>query len=163
MIMGFKAFLEKYPGSTLTIVGDGPLRNELTALINDNGLQEKVILLGARNDVPALLPQYDCFVFPSLVEGFSGALVEAMFAGLPILASNIAQNEEAVTHMQTGYLFKRESAEEVAKAMIWFKENRQLAEEMANSGYEYAKENFELDTIVNRFEDYLHTVIPAHN
>lgn len=160
MILGFKQFTEKYPDASLTIVGDGPLRNELASLIKENGLEEKVTLLGARNDVPALLPEYDCFVFPSLVEGFSGAIVEAMFAGLPILASDIAQNKEAVKHLETGYLFQRESPEAVAQAMTWFKENREEANRLSGQAYEYAKENFELDTIVNRFESYLQQVIP---
>ena len=160
MILGFKHFLAKYPDATLSIVGDGPLRNELAALIKDHDLENKVLLLGSRNDVPALLAEYDCFVFPSLVEGFSGAIVEAMFAGLPILASDIDQNKEAISHLQTGYLFGKESAEEAANAMIWFRENRELANKLAINGYEYAREHFELDKIVNRFETYLQTVIP---
>ena len=160
MILGFKQFLAKYPDATLTIVGDGPLRNELATLIHENDLEKNVILLGSRNDVPALLAEYDCFVFPSLVEGFSGAIVEAMFAGLPILASDIPQNKEAISHLQTGYLFGKESPAEVAKAMTWFKENREQANKLAMNAYEYARENFELDKIVNRFETYLQTVIP---
>lgn len=155
LILGFKKFLDKSPGETLYIVGDGPLRDELTTLIKDNNLENNVFLLGSRNDVPAIISDYDCFVFPSLVEGFSGAIVEAMFAGLPVLASDIPQNTEAITHMQTGYLFKRESADDVEKAMIWFKENRPTAEALAANAYEYAKENFELNTIVSRFENYL--------
>ena len=163
LILGFKQFLEKYPDATLSIVGDGPLYKELLALIQENNLEEKVVLLGSRNDVPTLLPEYDCFIFPSLVEGFSGAIVEAMFAGLPILASDIDQNKEAITHLKTGYLFGKESPEEAAKAMTWFKENRDVANKLAMNAYEYAKENFELDTIVNRFEAYLQTVIPERN
>ena len=161
MILGFKKFVETYPGATLTIVGDGPLREELTKLVSDNGLEEKVTFLGSRNDVPALLPAFDCFVFPSLVEGFSGAIVEAMFAGLPILASNIIQNKEAVIHLETGYLFEPESPKAVMEAMMWFKENRELANKLSGNAYEFAKENFELDNIVNTFESYLQTVIPA--
>ena len=163
LILGFKLFLEKHPDATLSIVGDGPLYKELLALIQENNLEEKVVLLGSRNDVPTLLPEYDCFIFPSLVEGFSGAIVEAMFAGLPILASDIDQNKEAITHLKTGYLFGKESPEEAAKAMTWFKENRDVANKLAMNAYEYAKENFELDTIVNRFEAYLQTVIPERN
>ena len=163
LILGFKLFLEKHPDATLSIVGDGPLYKELLALIQENNLEEKVVLLGSRNDVPTLLPEYDCFIFPSLVEGFSGAIVEAMFAGLPILASDIDQNKEAITHLKTGYLFGKESPEEAAKAMTWFKENRDVANKLAMNAYQYAKENFELDTIVNRFEAYLQTVIPERN
>lgn len=163
MILGFKNFLDIHPDASLSIVGDGPLRNELAKLISDNQLEEKVFLLGSRNDVPALLSQYDCFVFPSLVEGFSGAVVEAMFAGLPILASDIDQNKEAVSHLKTGYLFGKESADEVQNAMLWYKENTETAERMAINAYEYAKENFELDKIVNKFEGYLHEMIEKRN
>jgi glycosyltransferase involved in cell wall biosynthesis len=163
IILGFKNFLTKYPNASLSIVGDGPLRNELTILIKENKLENKVLLLGSRTDVPALLPEYDCFVFPSIVEGFSGALIEAMFAGLPVLASDIPQNKEAVTHMETGYLFQKESVEEAEKAMLWYKDNRELANKLATNGYEYAKENFELDKIVTSFESYLHTVISQKN
>lgn len=159
MILGFRRFLEKNPRATLTIVGDGPLLDDLTKLIRDNNLEKNVFLLGARKDVPSLLAEYDCFVFPSLVEGFSGALVEAMFAGLPVLASDIPQNKEAIIHLETGYLFHTESVEEVEKAMFWFKNNRNVANAMADTAYEYAKDHFELDKIVTSFENYLHTVI----
>jgi len=163
MIMGFKKFLSKYPDASLTIVGDGPLRNELTTLINDNQLEKNVFLLGSRNDVPTLLSEYDCFVFPSLVEGFSGAVVEAMFAGLPILASDIPQNKEAITHLETGFLFGKESEEEVEKAMLWYKENTEIANTLSIRAYEYAKENFELTKIVDKFEGYLHEIMIKNN
>lgn len=163
MILGFKKFVEQYPDATLTIVGDGPLFKDLTKLISENNLENKVVLLGARKDVPILLAEYDCFVFPSLVEGFSGAIVEAMFAGLPVLASDIPQNKEAIIHLETGYLFRRESVEEVEKAMIWFKNNRDVANMLAARSYEYAKEHFELDKIVTSFENYLHTVISENH
>jgi glycosyltransferase involved in cell wall biosynthesis len=159
MIEGFKKIVEIYPTATLSIVGDGPLFNELIQLIRDNDLENHVFLLGSRNDVPALLAEYDCFVFPSLVEGFSGALVEAIFAGLPVLASDIPQNKEVITHLDTGYLFYRESTEEAEKAMLWFMANRDAANVMAAKAYEYAKEHFELDKIVTSFESYLQTVI----
>lgn len=159
MILGFKSFLQKHPSATLTIVGDGPLNKDLTQLISENGLEEKVFLLGARKDVPTLLADYDCFVFPTLVEGFSGALVEAMFAGLPVLASDIAQNQEAVRHLDTGYLFKTESPAEVENAMLWFKNNREDANKLAIRAFDYAKGHFELNDIVESFETYLHTII----
>jgi glycosyltransferase involved in cell wall biosynthesis len=163
MIMGFKKFLEKYPNASLSIVGDGPARDDLTRLIRENSLENNVFLLGSRNDVPALLSQYDCFVFPSLVEGFSGAIVEAMFAGVPILASDIPQNKEAIIHLETGYMFSKESADEVEKAMLWFQENKHTANALAIKAYGFAKENFELDKIVNKFEVYLEDIITKNN
>ncbi|RYG42142.1 MAG: glycosyltransferase [Chitinophagaceae bacterium] len=156
LIEGFKKFTDLHPAATLTIVGDGPLREELTNLIATLQLNEKVILLGARKDVPEILADYDCFVFPSIMEGFSGALVEAHFAELPILATNIPQNQEIVTHLKTGYVFGTESADEIYKALCWYKDNTAIANQLAANGYQYAIKNFELGDIVNQFETYLH-------
>ena len=163
LITGFKKFHERCPGASLYIIGDGPLKNELAELIKTLKLENNVFLLGARNDVPAIISDYDCFVFPSLVEGFSGAVVEAMFAGLPVLASDIPQNKEAIRHLETGYLFKTESAEEVEKAMLWFRDNTPTANIFAQKAYEFAKENFELNKIVMKFENYLHAIISEKN
>lgn len=163
MILGFASFIEKYPNATLDIIGDGPLKEDLGRLIEDNGLKGKISLLGARNDVPSILANYDCFVFPTIMEGFSGAIVEAMFAGLPVLATDIQQNQEAITHLETGYLFSPESSVEVEKAMLWYKENLQLANELSIHAYKFAKEHFELDNIVEQFETYLHKQIDNKN
>jgi glycosyltransferase involved in cell wall biosynthesis len=161
LILGFKDYLRSDPDASLTIVGDGPLRDELKKLAADNGMADNVIFLGARNDVPDLLANYDCFVFPSIMEGFSGAIVEAMFAGIPVLATGIPQNLEAITHMQTGYIFDTESPAEVTRAMLWYKSNTGEAEKMAKNAYAFARDNFELNNIVAQFEEYLHTQIGA--
>lgn len=164
LILAFKRFVDKYPFCELHIVGEGPMRETLEQLIKENDLTERVILLGARNDVPKLLATYDCFVFPTHVEGFSGALVEAMFAGLPILASDIQQNKEAVTHMETGYLFKKGSIDEIEKAFCWFKDNECFASTiMAQKAHVAAKQNFELKNIAEEFENYLLNLITPQN
>ncbi len=159
LIEGFRKFTDDHPNATLTIIGDGPLRKELESLITSLQLDKKVILLGARKDVPELLADYDCFVFPSIMEGFSGALVEALFAELPVLATDIPQNQEIIFHNETGYLFGTSSPDEVYKALIWYKNNLHVAHEYAARGYEYAKQNFELSNIVEQFENYLHNKI----
>ena len=164
LILAFKRFVDQFPFCELHIVGEGPMREKLEQLIRENDLEERVTLLGARNDVPTLLATYDCFVFPTHVEGFSGALVEAMFAGLPILASDIQQNKEAVTHMETGYLFKKGSIDEIEKAFCWFKDNVSFASTtMAQKAYMTAKQNFELKNIAEEFESYLLNIITPQN
>jgi glycosyltransferase involved in cell wall biosynthesis len=156
LILGFKQFTDIHPDATLTIIGDGPLKQELSDLVQSNNLQSKVIFLGARKDVANILADYDCFVFPSIMEGFSGALVEAQFARLPILATNIPQNQEIVAHLETGFVFGTESPEEINKALNWYRNNITVAEHIASNGYAYAKKHFELSDIVSRFENYLH-------
>ena len=159
LILAFKQFLAGHPQATLDIAGGGPLKDSLQQLVNEEGLEKHVTLLGPRNDIPELINKYDCFVFPSHSEGFSGSVVEAMLAGLPVLVSNIPVNKEAVTHMQTGYMFEKGSVDDITKALQWYAGNRTVANEMAGKAYEHAKENFELEKIVSRLEDYLQKMI----
>ncbi len=155
LISAFSGFVKHYPDAQLHIAGDGPARTDLENQIKSLNLENNVSLMGSRNDVPEIMCHYDCFVFPSFMEGFSGSVVEAMFAGLPILASDIGPNKEAVQHMQTGYLFKTGSVEELEQAMHWYMKNKIEALELARNAYAYAKKHFELDDIVNEFEQYL--------
>ena len=124
MIEGFKLFHAVHPNSTLTIAGDGPEKNHLSELIRTHHLEKHVTLLGTVEPISDILHQHDCLISSTLSEGFSGALVEAAFAKLPILATKIPPNEEIVTHLDSGYLFEPRSAEAIANAMVWFKENR---------------------------------------
>lgn len=161
LITAFSNFVKQYPEATLHIVGDGPARQALQELIKSKQLEKNVFLLGSRNDVPAIMCEYDCFVFPSFMEGFSGSVVEAMFAGLPILASDIGPNKEAVQHMQTGYLFNTGDVNDIEKALHWYMNNKLAALEHARNAYAYAKAHFELNDIVDQFENYL--VASANN
>lgn len=155
LILGFERVVQQYPSATLHIMGDGPARQSLQDLIAEKKLENNVFLLGSRNDVPTVMCEYDCFVFPSYMEGFSGSVVEAMFAGLPVLASDIGPNQEAIKHGHTGYLFETGSIEAIEQAMLWFIENKSVAYQYAKEAYQYAKNNFELNDIVEQFEEFL--------
>ncbi len=88
----------------LVMVGDGPLRDELTALTAKLHLTEQVWFAGDRDDVPALLSCMDLFVLPSLAEGVSNTVLEAMAAGLPVVATAVGGNTELVTEGVNGAL-----------------------------------------------------------
>jgi glycosyltransferase involved in cell wall biosynthesis len=155
LILSFKNFLKESPGSILHIAGDGPEKDSLLSLIKEQHLDSNVSLLGNRNDIPQLLSNYDCFIFPSNSEGFSGSVVEAMFAGLPVLASDIPVNKEVIDHLQTGYLFEKGSTDSITNAMLWLKDNQPAAASMAIRAHEHAKQNFELSVIAQKIENYL--------
>ena len=80
----------------LLIVGDGPLRPLLTQLIEQLALQDIAWLAGDRQDVPRLLQAMDVFVLPSLGEGISNTVLEAMASGLPVIATAVGGNVELV-------------------------------------------------------------------
>lgn len=163
MILAFNEFLPAYQNAVLHIAGDGPEREPLQALINELGLQNNVSLLGSRSDVPQLINEYDCFVFPSHSEGFSGAIVEAMFAGLPVLASDIPVNKEVITNMETGYFFEKGSVQSIKNALLWFAENTTVAQSLAAKANEHARQHFELEKIADKLEHYLLNMIIAKN
>ena len=97
--------MAKLPGWQLQLVGDGPRRSELEALIADLGLDAEVRCLGRRTDVPELLGQADLFAFSTTAaEGFGIALVEAMAAGLPVMASDVPACRELLADGTAGVL-----------------------------------------------------------
>jgi glycosyltransferase involved in cell wall biosynthesis len=88
----------------LLIIGDGPLRWRLERYRDQNQITDHVHFLGERNDVPRLLPHLDCLWLASEYEGQSNAIMEAMSAGVPVIATDIAGNRDLVVPGQTGYL-----------------------------------------------------------
>lgn len=163
LVLAFKEFLPACPHAVLHIAGEGPARESLSALINELGLQSSVFLLGSRSDIPLLINEYDCFVFPSHSEGFSGAIVEAMFAGLPVLASDIPVNQEVIAHLETGYFFETGSVQSITQALLWYKDNIAVANTLAANANEHARRNFELEKIAEKLENYLLNMIIVKN
>jgi glycosyltransferase involved in cell wall biosynthesis len=92
------------PEAAFAVAGDGPERGALEARAGDLGLADRVRFLGHRRDVPRLLDSCDVFVLPSLFEGLPLAVLEAMAAGKPVVASRIGGTDEAVLDGVTGLL-----------------------------------------------------------
>lgn len=92
------------PEVLFVLAGDGPLRPQLEADAAARGISDRVRFLGERSDVPALLGSCDLFVLPSVNEGLPLAILEAMAAGKPVIASSIGGIAEAIVDGQTGLL-----------------------------------------------------------
>jgi glycosyltransferase involved in cell wall biosynthesis len=107
-----------YPGALLAIAGAGPLLAELRALVSSLRLEQNIRLLGARTDVPALLRAAELFVFPSTYEGLGIALMEALAAGLPAIASRIPTTAEVAGGSGAVRYFEVGSAEGLAETAI---------------------------------------------
>src|SRR5262249_21933640 len=88
----------------LAIIGDGPRRQALEALVRKLELEKHVWVPGGRDDVVSWLSAFELFVLPSLWEGLPNALLEAMAFGLSVIASEVDGVPEAVTHGETGLL-----------------------------------------------------------
>jgi sugar transferase (PEP-CTERM/EpsH1 system associated) len=103
--------------SVLLIVGDGPLRAELDALGRGLGLDDRLRLLGDRQDVAQILRALDCFVLPSVGEGISNAILEAMATALPVVATRVGGNVELVEDGETGLLVEVGQPEGLVRAL----------------------------------------------
>ncbi len=122
------------PGASLSVVGEGPDREEIEALITQLGLKDRVELLGRRSDVPELLRQHDLFLSTSKVEGFGLAAAEGMAVGLPVVAPRIPGISEVVTHELSGLLFDSEDPAEPTASITRIFEDRELADRLASGG-----------------------------
>ena len=139
----------------LAIAGDGDLRPQLDAVIQDYGLADRVTFLGnvPRDQIPDLLRAADVFVQPSLFEGQSNSLIEALHEGLPVLASDIPEQREALTDASgnvAGHLLPLDDAEAWHRpiAKVFEQEAQRKARAAALKRAEY----FTIDRMIDGFE-----------
>ena len=138
---------------TYLIVGEGPDRSTIEHFIDDNTLKNEVILLGRRSDIKELLSISDIFIHSSLGEGCSNAIIEAMAAGKPVIATDTGGTPEIVT--DNGFLFKLGDADSFYLQIKKLIENDQLIEEMGKKSYEMARNKFSIERMI---EEYQHII-----
>ena len=160
--------LLRWPRLRVVIVG-GPghpsesCREQVIAAVEKAGLQDCVLFTGVRDDVPDILPALDIFVFPSEFEGFGLAAVEAMAAGLPVVASAVDGLKEVVAHQHTGILVAPKDSAALAQATAQILENPQLGAQMGAAGRTRTRERFSAAGMTQRLESlYLSSVRRNH-
>ena len=136
--------------TSFVVAGDGPLREILENQKHNLGLANRVFFLGHLEDVPSLLRALDIFVLPSLTEGFPLSLLEAMAAGLPVVATRVGGVPEIVSHGVTGLLVPPGSPDVLAGAIQELLENHDLAAAMGQAGRYRVAHSFSLDAMVDR-------------
>lgn len=141
------------PAARLVLVGDGPEAPALARAAHELGLAQRVILTGARRDVDRLLCAADVFALSSLSEGVSIAALEAMAAGLPVVATRVGGNPEIVEHGVTGLLVEPARPDELAGALTRLLAEPGTAAAMGRAGRRLAEEKFALTTMVGAYAD----------
>ena len=136
----------------LVMVGDGPLRAEAQALLNAAGLADLAWLPGERADVPDVMRGLDCFVLPSLAEGISNTILEAMASGLPVLATAVGGNAELIVAGQTGELVPVGDGEAMAVALLRLAADPVRATAQGRAGRQRAVQHFSLPAMVGAYQ-----------
>jgi glycosyltransferase involved in cell wall biosynthesis len=143
----------------LRIIGEGPLRNELELLIKELHLEDDVILEGNKPMGWRNLYKANAFVLPSVSEGFSGALVEALIMGLPIVASDIPMNLEAVSPGKDAYFFRSTDHQNLYEKMRALMNEYEEACELGRLMRSRAIDNYDIQQVAYTYEKTLESIV----
>ncbi len=135
----------------LRFVGEGPMRAQLQQKIDALGLADMVDLAGTSDRVAAEMAAADVFVLPSVLEGMSNAILEAMASGLPVVARAVGGNPELVVHEETGFLCAIDDLTGLAHAVDRLAEDQALRERMGKAARDRVMNTFSLSAMLNRY------------
>jgi L-malate glycosyltransferase len=148
---------ERFPNARFMIIGDSIVepeyKGDLQQYAHRLNISDRVIFTGERSDVSAILGQVTMSVLPSLSEGLSNSLMEAMAAGLPVVATDVGGNPEIVSDGETGILVPPKDAAALSQAMIRVLESSELARRFGEAGRERVMRNFSLESTVKQTEE----------
>jgi len=158
MINAFAIFHRTHTDYKLVIYGFGPLKDEISLKIKNDGLSDSVTLRDPRNDIWDCIVAAQIFVLSSIVEGMSNALAEAMCLGLPVISTKVAGSTDLIRNGENGYLVNVKDVETMAECMSRLADNEELQQSMgkeASKVYNILRE----DIICKQWIDYLKSVI----
>lgn len=137
------------PDSEFVVIGEGRERKNLESRIKKLGLEKNFFLLGAKPNAAQYLSGFDIFVLPSVKEGFPYTILEAMAAGLPIVATQVGGIPEAITHQKEGLLVPAQNPEALAEAILKLLGDPNLAQTLARNAENKVSE-FSLSAMLAR-------------
>jgi glycosyltransferase involved in cell wall biosynthesis len=154
LLEALKIINKKMDKVKVLIVGDGPQRRELEILINKN-LKRNVIFTGfiSKEDLPNIYPALDIFTLPSLTEGLSNTLLEAMACGKPVITTSVGGNSELVDNGKNGYLIQPKSSKELAERIVDLLHDPNKRIQMGRRGRDTILRRYTWEKIIPIYED----------
>lgn len=153
LIESMPLILSHIPNAHLIVVGDGPCRLQLEAMRRDLHIEQSVTFTGRRMDVFRFVEAMDVFVLPSIREAMGIAIVEAMFAAKPIVASNVGGIPELVLDGKTGLLVPPRDPKALADKIVYLLLHSSEREQMGKMGQDRADAHFSADRYVESLKD----------
>jgi glycosyltransferase involved in cell wall biosynthesis len=152
LILAFAGVVPHIPGATLLIVGDGPERANVERAIRERGLADRVRLLGWREDLTRIYATMDVCVLSSRNEGTPVAVIEAMAAGRPVVATRVGGVADVVVHGETGTLVSQGNVNALSEAMVELAKDPALRARMGSRGRQLAVSRFGHDRLVDEID-----------
>jgi sugar transferase (PEP-CTERM/EpsH1 system associated) len=151
----FARLVSDVPGAEqrlrLVMIGDGPLRERVRALLANAGLEHLAWLPGELDDVARIMRSFDLFVLPSLAEGISNTILEAMASGLPVLATDVGGNPELIEPGVTGSLVPRNDPDSMARAMRAYTESAELCRRQGSNARRTIERRFGMEVMAGEY------------
>ena len=141
----------------LVLAGEGPLQSQLEQLARDLRVENYIHFLGTRNDIENVLDAIDIFALTSRTEGMSNAILEAMAAGNPVVATRVGGNPEVVRHNETGYLVEDDNVEELYGRMKEMIDDELLRKKMGEYAKQLARSEFSIENMIYNYKTLLTT------
>jgi sugar transferase (PEP-CTERM/EpsH1 system associated) len=135
----------------LIIVGEGPLREECLRRLSDGGVADLAWLPGERDDIPEIVRAFDVFVLPSLAEGISNTILEAMASGVAVVATRVGGNVELVREEETGSLVPADDPEALARVFASYVEQPERARSQGLAGRKRVESQFSLQAMTAQY------------
>ncbi|MFP4057986.1 MAG: glycosyltransferase [Candidatus Brocadiia bacterium] len=147
------SILRSRPDCHFLVVGTGPLEEKLRAEAREFGISRQVTFLGFYDDVPAVLKATDIFVLPSLWEGMPNAVLEAMAAAVPVIATRVEGTVDLIEHGVTGILVLPRDVPALVSAALRLLEDRERAAQLGQAAQDRVRAQFRLEDMVRRHEE----------
>jgi glycosyltransferase involved in cell wall biosynthesis len=151
LVNSFSRVSMESPNAYLLMVGDGEQRDEISALVADLGISDRVKFTGIRSDVAQILNASDCFVLSSDWEGLPLSILEAMSAGLPVISTRVGGIPELISHGQNGLLVPPGDAQQLADAMLYACQHSEAAARMGQTSRAVALERFDVREMARQY------------
>jgi len=149
----------RHPEARFLIVGDGHCRAELESRSKALGLEQVVLFTGVRRDIPDILRELSVSVLPSLTEGLSNSLLEAMACGVPVVATRVGGTPEVVVDNECGLLVPAGDASTLAEAIDRLLVDPRLRARLSNAALQRVAERFSMSRMVQDTENLYETMV----
>ncbi len=149
----------RFPHLKWLLAGDGPLEAEMKTRIDRMKLQQRVHLLGRRNDVAELMQTADLFVFPSRWEGMPNVILEAMAARLPVVSCQVEGVDELLCNQQSGLVIPIGDVAEMTEAVATLVEQPQRRSELAEKAFQKVSGHFSWDQTASQYQQLYQSLL----
>jgi glycosyltransferase involved in cell wall biosynthesis len=161
LIQAMPYVISRFPNAKAGICGEGPLRSHLESQISELGLSDHVKLLGTQEDMSPLLASADIFILPSRWEGLSRALMEAMAAGIPVVATHVDGIRTLITDGVNGLLVPPQDSERLGKSILQLLNDPQLRKTIGVAAREHVLRAHSTDVMCQQHYDLIQNFLKS--